>query len=97
MRRAAGGLDLAMQIRLFLFAAVRDIVGTDAMTVELDEGTTAAALWTELRSKGRAPKYGVPDQLPVAIHYLGADEASYLTGVDEFWEWTNARADWTPR
>jgi molybdopterin converting factor subunit 1 len=75
-------LDLAMQIRLLLFAAVRDIVGTDAMIVELDEGTTAAALWASLRSQHeRLDPYTTPPM--VAINQEYADPGSPLRDGDE--------------
>jgi molybdopterin converting factor subunit 1 len=64
------------------FAAVRDIVGNDAMTVELDEGTTASALWATLRSKhDRLAPYTTPPM--VAINQEYADPDARLREGDE--------------
>ena len=77
-----GRLDIAMQIRLLLFAAVRDIVGTDEMNVELDEGTTPAALWATLRSKhDRLAGYETPPM--VAVNQVYADPEAPLRPGDE--------------
>ncbi|MCA1732762.1 MAG: molybdopterin converting factor subunit 1 [Acidobacteria bacterium] len=71
-----------MQIRLLLFAAVRDIVGTDEMTVELDEGSTPSTLWETLRAKhDRLAAYTTPPM--VAINQEYADPASPLRDGDE--------------
>ncbi len=71
-----------MTIRLLLFAALRDIVGTGEMAVELDEGTTAAALWSTLRSRhDRLAPYVVPPM--VAVNQSYADPGTPLRDGDE--------------
>lgn len=77
-----GRLDIAMQIRLLLFAAVRDIVGTDEMAVELEEGSTPAALWATLRAKhDRLAAYAAPPMVAVNQEY--ADPGTPLRHGDE--------------
>lgn len=76
------GLDSAMTIRLLLFAALRDIVGADAMTVELEEGATPASLWASLRSEhGRLAGYVAPPM--VAVNQSYADPSTPLREGDE--------------
>jgi molybdopterin synthase catalytic subunit len=71
-----------MTIRLLLFAALRDIVGTDAMAVELDEGATAAALWSTLRARhDRLAAYVEPPM--VAVNQTYADPSTALRDGDE--------------
>lgn len=71
-----------MQIRLLLFAALRDILGTDEMTLELAEGSTAASLWASLRSKhDRLAAWEAPPM--VAVNQSYADPAVPLRDGDE--------------
>ncbi|HEY0592198.1 MAG TPA: molybdopterin converting factor subunit 1 [Thermoanaerobaculia bacterium] len=71
-----------MTIRLLLFAALRDIVGTDELTVELDEGATPAALWSTLRSEHeRLASYVAPPL--VAVNQSYADPSTTLRDGDE--------------
>ncbi len=71
-----------MTIRLLLFAALRDIVGTDELTLEIDEGATPAALWSTLRSRHeRLAAYVAPPM--VAVNQSYADPSTALRDGDE--------------
>ncbi|HEY0786999.1 MAG TPA: molybdopterin converting factor subunit 1 [Thermoanaerobaculia bacterium] len=71
-----------MNVRLLLFAALRDIVGTDEMTVELEDGATPAALWSTLRSKHeRLASYLAPPL--VAVNQSYAEPSTALRDGDE--------------
>lgn len=76
------GLDSGMTIRLLLFAALRDIIGADELTIDLDEGTTPAALWSTLRAKHeRLAPYVAPPM--VAVNQSYADPGTTLRDGDE--------------
>ena len=71
-----------MTIRLLLFAAVRDIVGHGEMSLELAEGTTAAEVWSRLRSEHpRLAPYEAPPM--VAINQTYAAPSTTLRDGDE--------------
>ncbi|HVR42909.1 MAG TPA: molybdopterin converting factor subunit 1 [Thermoanaerobaculia bacterium] len=71
-----------MQIRLLLFAVLREVVGSDQKPLELEEGTTAAEVWERLRREHpRLAAYDTPPMVAVNQEY--ADPATPLRPGDE--------------
>jgi molybdopterin converting factor subunit 1 len=56
-----------MRIRLLLFALYRDLTGVDELTVDVADGSSAAATLAELRS--RDPRFtAIPERPAVAVN-----------------------------
>ena len=63
-----------MKVRLLYFAILRDIAGTSEAMVEIPEGTRAAELWNQLRSRHRElAGYERPPMTAINESYVEAD------------------------
>jgi molybdopterin converting factor subunit 1 len=80
---------LKVQVKVRLFAALREIVGQDALDVELDPGTTVSGLWENLvRGNNRLSPYGKSIQFAVNHDFVSretelatGDEVAFLPPV----------------
>jgi molybdopterin converting factor subunit 1 len=64
----------AMKVRLLFFAVLRDIAGTNACELTLDEGTTAGEVWQSLRRAYlQLAEYTQPPMIAVNESYAAAD------------------------
>jgi molybdopterin converting factor subunit 1 len=71
-----------MTIRVNLFAAMRDLTGTDCATVELPAGTTVADLRRALAD--RFPKAsGLLRRSAIAVNHDFAEDSQVLQSLDE--------------
>ena len=66
---------MSLSVHALFFASYRDLVGADALSVDLDEGATVADLVAELRGRG-APFDALPEEPAVAVNrsYAYLDE-----------------------
>ena len=63
-----------MKVRLLFFAVLRDIAGTDAKELALDEGTTARDVWQSLRTQyAKLTDYTQPPLIAVNESYAGPE------------------------
>ena len=71
-----------MKVRLLFFAVLRDIAGTDARELALDEGTTARDVWQSLRAQyAKLIDYTQPPM--IAINETYAAPETVLRDGDE--------------
>jgi molybdopterin converting factor subunit 1 len=71
-----------MNVRLLLFAVLRDIVGTDEQTLELPPGTRPTDVWQQLRA--RHPQLAAYAEPPMsAINESYATPDTLLKDGDE--------------
>ncbi|HEY5610548.1 MAG TPA: molybdopterin converting factor subunit 1 [Thermoanaerobaculia bacterium] len=63
-----------MQVRLLLFAVLRDIVGAPERRLSLPEGATAMDVWNELRSQfAQLDGYRLPPMIAVNQNYVSPE------------------------
>ena len=64
----------AMKVRLLFFAVLRDIAGTDARELTLDDGTTAHDVWQWLRGAyAQLADYTQPPMIAVNESYAAPE------------------------
>ena len=71
-----------MDVTVLLFAAHRDLAGTDRMVVSLPDRATVAALLAELRRRGGGWD-ALPERAAVAVNRRYAHVGTVLTDGDE--------------
>jgi molybdopterin synthase sulfur carrier subunit len=63
-----------LKVRVRLFAALREVVGQDALDLELEPGTTVEALWARLvEGNDRLDAYGKSINFAVNHDFVGRD------------------------
>lgn len=63
-----------MNVRLLLFAVLRDIVGTDEQTLQLTQGARAIDVWQQLRADfPRLAPYAEPPLTAINENYVTPD------------------------
>jgi molybdopterin converting factor subunit 1 len=78
-----------MQVKLLLFAALRDIVGQDERLLELEDGTRPLDVWNDLRrSHDQLSEYHAPPMTAVNQEYAApttplqdGDELAFIPPV----------------
>lgn len=71
-----------IRVRLLLFAVLRDIAGSSESDLVLQEGSTAADVWQQLRERHpELTSYGVPPMTAINMEYVSPD--TILRGGDE--------------
>lgn len=73
---------MPLSVNALFFASYRDLVGTERLPVELDDGATVADLVAELRGRG-APFNALPAQPAVAVNRTYAFLDEPLSSNDE--------------
>lgn len=64
-----------MKVRLLFFAVLRDITGSDARDLTLDDGTTARQVWESLRtSYVKLAEYAQPPMVAINETYAMPDD-----------------------
>lgn len=64
-----------MKVRLLFFAVLRDITGSDARDLTLDDGTTARQVWESLRtSYAKLAEYAQPPMVAINETYAMPDD-----------------------
>lgn len=75
-------MPLAMKIKLLLFAVLRDIVGSEEMTLELDPHSRPLDVWSLLRQRHPAlANFADPPMTAVNEEYVAPD--AHLREGDE--------------
>lgn len=73
---------MTFSVHALFFAAYRDLVGTNALEVQLDAGATVSDLVRVLRERG-APFNALPEEPAIAVNHTYAFADEPLAEADE--------------